>query len=164
MYDVRVELPIGAFADQGTLKAALGTIDHAAWIDAAEERLVLPTQVGTTGPDGEVLVRGEITGTSFAPGGPAVNGYHAFTGRLLNDGDSGRNTVMLDRLFAQFYDLPDTGTIELSGGRQVDYVAQATTPEYFAVSPEGEIFLSEASFAGVHTTLATAQQIAGVGE
>jgi putative ABC transport system permease protein len=159
MYDIRVGLPTGAFTDEGSLRAALNTVDHAAWIDAAEERLVLPTQVGTTGPNGEILVRGEITGTRFTNGGPEVNSYHAFTGRLLDERDSGADTVMLDRLFAQFYDLPDTGTIELSGGRTVDYVAQATTPEFFAVSPEGEIFLSEASFAGVHTTLATAQEI-----
>jgi putative ABC transport system permease protein len=162
MYDIRVELPTGAFAPEDDLDNVLTTIDHAAWIKAAEERLVLPTQVGTSSADGEVLVRGEITGTSFAAGNPAVNGYHAFTGRLLDESDDGRNTVMLDRLFAQFYELPGTGTVELAGGRTVEYVAQATTPEYFAVSPEGEIFLSEASFAGVHTTLETAQQIAGV--
>lgn len=162
MYDLRVELPTGAFAAEGDLERILASIDHAAWVDAAEERLVLPTQVGTTGPDGEVLVRGEITGTSFSAGGPAVNSYHAFTGRLLDDADSGEDRVMLDRLFAQFYDLPPAGTVELAGGTTVEYVAQATTPEYFAVSPEGEIFLSEASFAGVHTTLATAQQIAGL--
>ncbi len=163
MYDIRVKLATGALADEGSLAGVLSTIDHAAWIDASQERLVLPTQVGTTGPDGEILVRGEITGTSFAGGGPSVNGYHAFTGRLLDEGDSGSETVMLDRLFAQFYALPDTGTVELAGGRTVEYVGQATTPEYFAVSPEGEIFLSEASFAGVHTTLKTAQEIAGVG-
>jgi len=164
MYDVRVELPTGALASQGTLEEAVDSIDHPNWIAAVEERLVLPTQVGTTGPDGDILVRGEITGTSFADGGPAVNGYHTFTGRLLDDNDAGDNAVMLDRLFAQFYELPDIGTVELAGGLAVDYVAQATTPEYFAVSPEGEIFLSEASFAGVYTTLATAQQIAGVGD
>jgi putative ABC transport system permease protein len=164
MYDIRVELPTGAFTPEGSLAAVLPTIDHAAWVAASEERLVLPTQVGTTGPGGEILVRGEITGTSFTQGNPEVNGYHAFTGRLLDERDDGRNTVLLDRLFAQFYELPDTGAIELAGGRVVDYVGQATTPEYFAISPEGEIFLSEASFAGVHTTLATAQRIAGIDE
>jgi putative ABC transport system permease protein len=164
MYDVHVELPTGALASQGSLEAALDSIDHPDWIAAVEERLVLPTQVGTTGPGGDILVRAEITGTSFADGGPTVNGYHAFTGRLLDESDAGSNTVMLDRLFSQFYELPEAGAVELAGGLTVDYVAQATTPEFFAVSPEGEIFLSEASFAGVYTTLATAQQIGGVGD
>lgn len=161
MYDARVSLPTGAFEPRGTLESVLASIPHADWVEASEERLVLPTQVDAVGPDGEVLVRGQLTGTSFDEGAPSVAKYHAFTGRLLDESDTGRPNVMLDRMFAQYYDLGDTGTLELAGGITVDYVAQATTPEYFAVSPEGEIFLSEANFAGVHTTLETAQAING---
>ena len=68
---------------------------------------------------------------------------------------------MLDRNFSEFYDLAETGTIVISGGQTLEFVGQATTPEYFAVAPEGEIFMSEANFAGVFTTLETAQQVAG---
>lgn len=164
MYDIRVSLPVSVYTPQGTLESVLPSLPHSAWVESAEERLVLPTQVDMVGPDGEVLVRGQLTGTSFDDGGPSVCAYHAFTGRMLNNADAGQPKVMLDRMFAEYYDLPDTGTIELAGGTTVDYVAQATTPEYFAVSPEGEIFLSEANFAGVHTTLETAQAIAGAGD
>lgn len=163
MYDVRVSLPAGAYENRGGLEAVLTSIPDADSIKASEERLVLPTQVDAVGPDGEIVVRGELIGTSFSDGGPRVDKYYAFTGQLVDEADTGKANVMLDRLFAQYYDLPDTGTIELAGGTSVDYVAQATTPEYFAVSPEGEIFLSEANFAGVHTTLETAQAITGSG-
>lgn len=163
MHDVRVHLVEAGAVPQGTLDRLVASIGHASSIEAAEERLVIPTQVGTTGPDGDLIVRGEIVGADYRDGGPTVDTYHAFTGRLLDQGDAGRPLAMLDRLFSRHYELPDTGTIEIGGGGTLDYVGQATTPEYFAVSPEGEIFLSEASFAGVFTTLETAQAIAGSG-
>jgi putative ABC transport system permease protein len=160
MHDVRIDLPTGAFIAHGRLGEIAASIPSSGTIAAVEERLVVPTQVAVQSPDGEVLVRGELTGADFDGGGPAVDAYHAFTGRMLTQADSGEPTVMIERLFAQYYELPDTGSLELSGGRAMDYVAQATTPEYFAVVPEGEIFLSEASFAGVFTTLETAQALA----
>jgi putative ABC transport system permease protein len=108
-----------------------------------------------------VLVRGEITGSDFSRGGPDVNGYHPFTGRTLDESDGGEPTVMLERSFSKSHELPETGTIAVSGGRRLSFVGQATTPEYFAVAPEGEMFMTEATFAGVFTTLQTAQGLAG---
>lgn len=162
MYDVRVSPATGSYLQRGELASAVAQIPHSEWIGEVEERLIIPTQVDASTPTESILVRGEITGADFSDGGPGVNGYHAFTGRLLAEGDAGQPVVMLDRNFARFYALPDSGSIEISGGRQLSYVGQATTPEYFTVSPEGEIFLSEANFAGVFTTLETAQQLAGL--
>lgn len=162
MYDLRVSLATGSYLQESELASAVAQIPHSEWIGAVEERLIIPTQVDASTPTESILVRGEITGADFSDGGPSVNGYHAFTGRLLTDGDAGQPIVMLDRNFARFYALPDSGTIEISGGRPLGYVGQATTPEYFTVSPEGEIFLSEANFAGVFTTLETTQQLAGL--
>jgi putative ABC transport system permease protein len=159
MYDLRVTLPAGASLPVGTLQAAV--LDASEAVSAVSERLVLPIQVAVEAPGGEVMVRGEMTGAVFTGDGPTVNRYHAFTGRLLVGSDAAEARVMLERLFATFHDLPPTGSIEVSGGRTLEYVGQATTPEYFAVSPEGEIFLSEASFAGVFTTLETAQWLSG---
>ncbi|NIS36678.1 MAG: hypothetical protein GWO04_45100, partial [Actinobacteria bacterium] len=62
---------------------------------------------------------------------------HAVTGRLLTPADDGEPRVMLERTFSKFYGLADTGTIAVSGGRELEYVGQATTPEYFSVAPEG---------------------------
>ena len=50
----------------------------------------------------------------------------------------------------------------MSGGRTLEFVAQATTPEYFAVAPEGEMFMTEATFAALFTTLETAQDLGGL--
>jgi len=160
MYDIRVKLPTGGFIEEGALASGIGTIEHADWIVDVEERLIIPTQVEATTPDDTVLVRAEITGSDFSAGGPHVNSYHAFSGRLLDASDSGASAVMIERNFARFHGLAPVGAIGISGGRSLDYVAQATTPEYFTVAPEGEIFLSEASFAAVFTTLETAQDLA----
>ena len=162
MYDVRVALATGSATERGSLAAAIGTIEHADWIEAVEERLVVPTQLDADTADGAVLVRGEMTGSDFSDGGPHVNGYHAFTGRLLDETDAGEPVVMLDRSFAAFHELEPTGTIEIAGGRSLAYASQATTPEYYAVAPEGELFLSAATFAGVFTTLETAQALSGM--
>jgi putative ABC transport system permease protein len=161
MYDVRIQLTTGSFAPEGTLAEAAAAIDHTSWIEAVEERLIVPTQVDAS-LDGEtILVRGEITGSSFADGGPHVNGYHVFAGRPLTSADAGNPTVMLDQNFARFYELPAAGRLTISGGRNLDYVATATTPEYFMVAPEGDIFMSEADYAGLFTTLETVQDLAG---
>ncbi len=162
MYDLRIDTASGSTVDQGTLQAVVASFPAAASVAASEERLVAPTQVDASTDAQTVLVRGAIVGSDFSQGGPHVNSYHAFSGRLLNEADSGAPAVMLERTFATFYDIAPTGTIEVSGGRSVDFVGQATTPEYFTVAPEGEMFMSEATFAGLFTTLATAQELAAL--
>ncbi len=156
MYDLRVDLATGAFVPEGTLAAATAGLPVA----AVEERLLVRTQVDASTPTQAVLVRGEITGSDFSGGGPSVNGYHAMAGRLLTQGDAGAPLVMLETSFARHYDLPETGSLEVSGGRRLDVVGLATTPEYYAVAPEGEMFMTEATFAALFTTLDTAQELA----
>ncbi len=161
MYDVRVDLAPGSFVDHGDLAAVTTNLPSAPAL-TAEERLITPTQIDASTDTETILVRGTITGSDFSDDGPHVNSYHAFTGRLLTATDAGRDAVMVERTFALFYDLPATGKLALSGGRIVDYVAQASTPEFFTVAPEGEMFMSEATFAALFTTLETAQDIAGL--
>lgn len=162
MYDLRVDLASGAAARQGDLTAAVASIPSAGLISGAEERLIFPTQVEVATSARTVVVRGEIVGTDFADGGPHVNGYHPLTGRLLTDADRGTRRVMVDRNFAKFYELAETGMVSVSGDRDLEFVGQATTPEYFMVAPEGEMFMSEATFAGLFATLETAQDLAGM--
>lgn len=161
MYDLRLELATGGYAPEGSLRDAAASIPLGEAIDAVEERLITPTLLDASHGSETVLVRSEITGTDFSGEGPDVNGYHAFTGRLLSEADAGATTVMVERNFARFYELPDAGTVQISGGRQLEYVGQASTPEYFTVAPEGEIFMSEANFGALFTTLETAQMLAG---
>ncbi|MDH3731453.1 MAG: ABC transporter permease, partial [Acidimicrobiia bacterium] len=160
MYDLRVDLATGSLVEQGALSGALEALAHREWIVGSEERLIVPTQVDASSDTKTVLVRGEITGVDFSAGGPEVNGFYAFTGRVLDEGDAGTATAMLERSFSKSHNLPDTGAIAVSGGRRLDFVGQATTPEYFAVAPEGEMFMTEATFAAVFTTLETAQDLA----
>lgn len=164
MHDVRVKLATGSAIEQGMLVAAVGTIEHVDWIKAAEERLIIATQVDASRDNETILVRGEITGTSFTDGGPTVNRFHASTGRLLGAADGGAAVVMLERHFGTFYDLPDAGTITIAGNRSLEYVGQALTPEFFTVAPDGDILMSEATFAAMFTSLATAQALAGMPE
>ncbi|MGB5185558.1 MAG: ABC transporter permease, partial [Acidimicrobiia bacterium] len=161
MYDLRVDLASGATIDQGDLIAVATSIPSSGSITGVEERLIVATQVDASTADTTVLVRGEIIGSDFSDGGPEVNGYYPFTGRLLTADDAGAPRVMLDRTFAKFHGLQDTGQLSVSGDRALEYVGQATTPEYFTVAPEGEMFMSEATFAGIFTTLDTAQDLAG---
>lgn len=157
-----MDLATGATVDEGTLAGVVSALPSATAVDAVTERLILPTQVDASTAAETILVRGEITGADFAAGEPAVNAYHAVTGRSLAAEDAGYPVVMLERNFARFYSLPDTGEIAISGERRLEYVGQASTPEYFSVAPEGEMFMSEATFAGLFTTLETAQELAGL--
>ncbi len=162
MYDLRIDLATGSFVEEGDLAALIPAIPSADSVTGIEERLIVPTQLDASTADEIVLVRGEITGSDFSEGGPHVNSYFAHTGRVLTPEDAGQPRVMVERSFAGFYELPDTGTVRISGGRTLEFVAQATTPEYFAVAPEGEMFMTEATFGALFTTLETAQDLAGM--
>ncbi len=162
MYDLRVDLAAGSAVDEGALRNVVESIPSAALVTGIEERLILPTQVDASTATETILVRGEITGADFSDDGPEVNGFYAMTGRLLTEADAGEPRVMVERSFSRFYDLPDAGRIAISGGRELEVVGQATTPEYYAVAPEGEMFMTEATFAALFTTVETAQQLAGM--
>src|SRR5690606_23564924 len=79
----------------------------------------------------------------------------------LEEVDEGEVVAMLDLHFANYYDLPAEGRIQLSGGVELPYVGLALTPEYFIVTTERGGLLAEANFAAVFTSLETAQTISG---
>ncbi|MGI9529276.1 MAG: FtsX-like permease family protein, partial [Acidimicrobiia bacterium] len=162
MYDLRVRLASGSHAPEGALIAQIGAMEHPEWVEAAEERLVMPTQVDAS-VDGEtILVRGAMIGVPVdEPGSPVVNAVFPWIGRALTPPDDGQPTAMIERNFALFYDLPESGTINLGGGTTVEYVGHGITPEYFIVQPEGELFFSQANYAAVFTSLGTAQTVTG---
>ncbi len=160
MYDLRVELSTGSLTGQSTLAGIAAGIEHAAWIDAAEERLITPTQIDASTGGETIVVPGSVVGVNLATG-PSVNGFHTETGRALSPADAAAPVVLLEHNFARFHELPASGSITVSGGTTLGYVGQALTPEYFVVAPEGQLFFSEANYAGVFTSLETAQQLAG---
>ena len=161
MYDLRVELADGSAVEAGSMLAVVARAGGNDIVADAEERLRVPNQVATATADGDIVVRGEIIGVPLADGGPNINSIHASEGRSLNESDRGQPASLVERNFAVYYDLPADGTLTLSGGRQLEYVGHANTPEYFMVISEGGGIFAQASYAAVFTSLETAGEIAG---
>lgn len=162
MYDLRVRVAEDANAPTGAMLAVLGDLPDPGIVEQAEERLIANTQVDATRDGETILVPGRIVGVDVAAGGPHVNGIYvgAGHGRGLSASDAGQPTVVLERNFAKFYDLPDEGDLRLAGGTRVHYVGQGLAPEYFFVMTEDGAFFAEANFAVVFAPLQTAQELA----
>ncbi|HVM52927.1 MAG TPA: FtsX-like permease family protein [Acidimicrobiales bacterium] len=161
MYDLRVKAAEGVDAPVGAMLAALDGLP-AGFVERAEERLVVPTQVDASTAGETVLVPGRIVGVDVTAGGPQLNQVwvERGDGRTLGADDVGASTVVLERKFAAHYDLPPTGEVRV-GGTTARYVGQGDSPEYFFVVTEEGGFFAEANFAVVFTSLETAQQLAG---
>lgn len=158
MYDLRVRLAAEGLVRQGTLLEGVETMEHPDWVTDAEERLIVPTQIDASFDETTILSRGAIVGVPVGePGDPTVNAVHPYTGRALNPADSGEPVVLIERNFAAFHGLPDSGSIRVAGDRELTYVGHGVTPEYFIVQPEGDLFFSQASYGVVFTSLETAQ-------
>ena len=85
---------------------------------------------------------GTLVGVDVADGGPHVAGLHAFGGRLLTpaDADAG-DVVVIDEHFADRHDLPPTGTVRISGDRELQVVGSAVSAErFFVVDEQGGLF------------------------
>jgi putative ABC transport system permease protein len=163
MYDLRVRAAEGADAATGAMRAVLDELPDRGMVEVAEERLVVGTQVDASRGDETILVPGRIVGVDVSGGGPHVNGIFVGDelGRGLTDADVGQPVVVLERNFAQFYDLPSEGDLRVAGGAEVRYVGQGLAPEYFFVMTEEGAFFAEANFAVVFAPLETAQELAG---
>ena len=161
MYDFRVKLGAGSFAQTGSLEARLAQLDHASWIEEAEERLQLATQIEVPGDDGMVFVPGRIVGAGSVERAPAVNRVHVEPGRGLEAGDAGQNVVLLERNFADYYELPPEGEVRVAGGAPARYVGHGLAPEYFMVVTDEGDFLAQANFGVVFTSIDTAQRLSG---
>ena len=157
MYDLRARLG-GGHLPQGALAEIARGIDGVA---AAEERLVVQSQADIPAPGGEtVFVPARIIGVDLSDGGPSVNRVLTYAGRGIEESEIGEPVVMLERNFAVFYDLPESGGLTLGGGAAARYVGHAVSPEYYLVVEEGS-FIAQANLAVVFTSLETAQEITG---
>jgi putative ABC transport system permease protein len=154
-HDLRVTLVTGSYTRAGRLQAALARIPDRGLVTAAEERLVVPTQVDASRRGQSIIVPGRIVGM---PVHPTVDGLATVRGQGLQAGRSG---VELERNFAKHYGLPAAGTVRIGGGRMVRYVGQALAPEYFIVTAPGADFGAEANFAVMFAPLRTAQLLSG---
>ncbi|MCU0281332.1 MAG: FtsX-like permease family protein [Acidimicrobiia bacterium] len=159
--DLEVELSEGSFVAEGALVAALGALEPGV-VAAAEERLKVPTQVDASTADRTILVPGVVVGLPLAGAGPGIDVLEVVSGRPLGPADAGAGVVLLERNFAEYYDLPAGGSLSVAGGRPLDYAGTAAAPDYFIVMPEdGSGFMLQANFAAMFTSLETAQALAG---
>src|SRR5690606_14051567 len=163
MYDLRVRAAEGADAAAGDMLAVLDDLPDPGIVAAAEERLIVPTQVDASTGDETILVPGRIVGMDVAGGGPHVNDVHVAEGdgRDLTAADDGAPVAVLERNFADHYDLPPEGEVRGAGDRPVRPVGTGLGPEYFCVAPEEGGLFAQANFAVLFTSLGTAQDLAG---
>jgi putative ABC transport system permease protein len=163
MYDLRVRSTEGLDTGQGTMLAVLDSLPDPAVVAHAEERLVFDTQVDASTADRSILVPGRIVGLDVSAGGPLLTSVAVpdDSGRTLEQADDSRPVAVLERNFADYYDLPPGSTVRLGGGTTLDIVGVGMSPEYFFITTEEGGFFAEANFAALFTSLAAAQQIAG---
>lgn len=159
-HDVRVTLAEGAFAPAGELRAALEGLPADVPVTAAQERLVAPTQIDARGGDGPVFTPGKLIGVPVTGDRDRVDEISVERGRGLAPGDAGRPVAVLDRAYANYYDMPDRGRLRLPGGATLAYVGQGTSPEYFLITSETGLG-GEATLGVVYAPLATVQRLAG---
>lgn len=159
MHDLRVQLPEGGFTAEGSLLRAVSDLRDASVVDAAVERLVVPTLVEvSTGAD-PLLVPGEVVGM---PAGQApVNDLYVDSGRGLRSTDGRNPVVVLESKFASGHDLPAQGSLLLNAGTRLQYVGTGYTPEYFQVTGRSGMVLGEEGYAVVFMPRVAAQQATG---
>lgn len=141
------------------MEHAVSGIEDASSIEAAVERLVVPTLVDASTPSEDLLVPGEVVGMST--GASRVDDLHIAHGRGLRAGDDGQGVAVLESKFADEHGLPSQGRLLISAGKPVEYVGTGYTPEYFQVTGRSGMVLGETGFAVVFMPLATAQEING---
>ncbi len=160
MHDLRVQLSKAAFVPRGSLIAALAEVVGAGTVLAAEERIIIQSQVSVETKDGQIIVPGRIIGVDLSAGGPYVDSLFVHKGRSLDAGDIAELVVVIEGNFAKFYDLEPEGALTLSGFWPMDYVGHALAPEYFLVMTEEGGLLAQENFAAVFTSLETAMALA----
>ncbi|MCE7884794.1 MAG: ABC transporter permease [Actinobacteria bacterium ATB1] len=162
-HDLEVELSEGSFVPAGTLQRATGEAGGIGAIAAAEERLVVPTQVDASTQGETILVPGVLIGLDLAAGVPRVDRLEADAGRVLESRDAGSYVAVVNHLFARHYDLPAEMQIQVSGGVDLDVVGHGFAPQYFIMT-EGGLVGGEANYAAVFAPIEVVRDTLGKGD
>ncbi len=160
-HDLRVALAPGVYVHEGTLARVARSISDADLIAAAQERLIVPTEVDASRGASTILVPGRIVGVQVSRRGPPVDAIATRRGRSLTSADSARLVAMLELDFATHHHLASSGTVRLAGGTRVHYVGLGQSPEDFVVVSAEHAVAASQSFAILYAPLAVAQRISG---
>jgi len=157
-HDIHVALSPGTNTAQGTLLQAIGSIPHAAMVDAVQERLVVATVVDASFGGKSILVPGRLVGSS----GQTVDRTLDRRGVAIEPSSAAEPTALIETGFARAWSMPAAGTVRISGDQPVTYSAPAFQPEYFyPTGDQSSAFASPGSFAVLFTSLADAQRVSG---
>ena len=157
--DIEVSLAPGVFVSRGTLLHIARTSSIAPRLAAAQERVIVTTQVEVSGGGRSVLVPGRLVGA--VPGQHAVDTIATRRGRALSAADRTLPVAQLEYSFASHWHLPDQGHLRFAGGAMLRYVGLAQAPEDFVVVSSDGLVYASASFAIVYAPLATAARLGG---
>jgi putative ABC transport system permease protein len=158
-HDLRATLSAGSYVPEGRLAGAVRAGSTARLVSDAQERLIAPTQIDASRPGRVVLLPGEIVGVPVTGPGASIDGIDAVRGRSLGASDANRNVAVVDRNFAKFYGLPDSGRLRLAGLGSVPYVGQGASPQHFLTTTPGG-FGGQATLGFVYMPLRAAQRAA----
>ena len=157
-HDVLVTLAQNTTVGSARLHDAIASVPGVADV---ETRLIAPVQVDASQPGKTILVPGRLVGFDPSNKGPHIDRLDVQRGRALTGTDARKNVVALDTHFAEYHDLPPTGTLTLSGGTPVNYVSHVLSPEYFMVMGTEGTFHAEANYAVMFAPIKTVQRITG---
>jgi putative ABC transport system permease protein len=160
MYDLRFSLAAGAYVDARELAAIPRRIARTSSVDGVSARLLGATQIDASGNGHTVLTPGRIVGID-QNGSPQVSQVASVQGRALRATDAGKDVVVLDRHYGDANRLPATGSLQLSGGKRVQYVGQGVSPDYFVVIGDRNTVVTPNSFGILFMSLPTAQRLLG---
>ncbi len=156
LHDIRARMAADSYVEEGHLRGAVERMDHPEWVRRAEERLVMPTQFEASGPNGTILVAGELHGITV---NGTINRLHAQTGRSLRSGDNGAPIAVLEHNVAKATKLADAGTLRLANGAALDWVGQVLQPEWFVATDPNAGYIGGASYQVVFASLPTTQRL-----
>lgn len=155
-HDLRVTLADGDYAPDGAIERAAAS----AGVEtvAAEERLLVQTQIDAEPTGKDVITPGLIVGVPV-DSTRQVDTVRAIRGENLGRADARAPVAVLDRSYANFYKLPDTGELELAGGARVRFVGQGQSPQYFLITSDTG-FGGESTLGVLYMPLGAAQAYA----
>lgn len=163
LHDIRVSMADDDFAQEGELAQAIRSASpDLETAPVVQERLLAPTQIdGRPAGNDEVLTPGLLIGVPIsADEAKAVDTLNIDAGRPLKPSDDGKPVAVLDASYANFYDLPASGTLELAGGMQIEYVGKGQSPQYFLITSDVG-FGGESTLGVLYAPLKTVQTLAG---